>query len=107
MFLIIETATQRGLVALCNDSQVLATEEFPVGLGESGRLEPALDVLFQKLRAAPRDLEYVAVGIGPGSYTGIRVGVSASKALSFALQIPLVGISTLRAFVPPLEYEGE
>lgn len=106
MFLIIETASSRGLVVLCDETKVLASKEFHLGLGASGQLEPGIDLLFCEAKKSPAELQYVAVGVGPGSYTGIRVGVSSAKALSFAFKIPLVGISSLHSFLPPADFEG-
>jgi len=106
MYLIIETATQRGLVAVLSDSKVLAALELSLGLGNSRSLEPALEQVIKEAKVAPADLEFVAVGRGPGSYTGIRVGAASAKALSLGLNIPLVALGSLRGFVPPDDYEG-
>ena len=63
-------------------------------------------MLCEKQGLSPSDLSYIAVGIGPGSYTGIRVAVAFAKALSFALSIPLVGVSSLQLFCPLNDHEG-
>ncbi len=107
MFLIIETATVRGLIALCESGRVLAEEELVLGLANSRSLEPALVALFKKVNKKPKDLEFVACGHGPGSYTGLRVGAASAKAIAVGCKIPLVGISSLKGFCPPEEYKGE
>jgi len=106
MFLIIETATSRALIALCDQHKVLAKKELQLALASSSDLEPALQQLLQNAHILPKDLEFVAVGQGPGSYTGLRVGAASAKAISIACNIPLVGLSTLRGFVPPADFLG-
>ena len=106
MHLIIDTATVHGLLALCDESVVLAQKSLPIGLSNSRTVEPELKELFAECGKRPQDLTYVAVGVGPGSYTGLRVGAACAKAIAFACSIPLVGISSLRGFIPPKEYSG-
>lgn len=106
MYVIIETATTKGLLALASGSQVIASRELLLGLGNSRELEPAMEAMFQEANIKPADLHFVAVGRGPGSYTGIRVGAACAKALAIGLNVPLVGVSSLKSFVPPDAYEG-
>ncbi len=107
MFLIIETATVRGLIALCEEDQVLAEQELLLGLANSRSLEPAMEALFKKVGKKPKDLQFVACGTGPGSYTGLRVGAASAKAVAIGCNIPLVGISSLKGFCPPEDYQGD
>lgn len=106
MYVIIETATTKGLLALASGSQIIASRELLLGLGNSRELEPAMEAMFKEANRQPSDLTFVAVGRGPGSYTGIRVGAACAKALAIGLTIPLVGVSSLKGFVPPDEYTG-
>lgn len=106
MFLIIETATARGLVALCSNDGVIGQTELLLGLSNSRALEPALQKLLQEARVLPRSLQFVAVGQGPGSYTGLRVGAASAKAIAIGCNIPLVGLNSLRGFVPPDDFVG-
>lgn len=106
MFLIIDTATTRGLIALCEKDAVVAFKELGLGLANSRLLEPSLDDLLKEVGISPKDLEFVAVGQGPGSYTGLRVGAASAKAIAIGCNIPLVGISSLRGFVPPTDFLG-
>ncbi len=94
--LLIDTSTERGIVAYTQDRQILFAKEFPFGLSQSKYLMPILAELQQSF-VVP---EIIGVGIGPGSYTGIRLGVSAAQALAYSWQIPLVGVSSLNGFVP-------
>lgn len=102
MFLIIDTATSRGLVALCNDQEVLFEKALPLGLSNSRLLEPAILELLSSGGITAKELDFVAVGMGPGSYTGLRVGAASAKGLSIGCKIPLVGIPSLHGFVPPV-----
>jgi tRNA threonylcarbamoyladenosine biosynthesis protein TsaB len=62
-----------------------------------GDLMPSLDFLLTKCRANPRDIEGLVVSVGPGSFTGLRVGISAAKGMAEALGTPLIGVSSLEA----------
>jgi tRNA threonylcarbamoyladenosine biosynthesis protein TsaB len=68
-----------------------------VGRDHARRLTGALDALFAEARRTPRDLAGVVVGVGPGSYTGLRVGVAAAQGISRSLGVPLRGESSLLA----------
>jgi len=107
MFLIIETATVRGLIALCVGEKVLFEEPLTLGLANSRALEPALEALCKKAAIRPQQLEFVACGQGPGSYTGLRVGAACAKAIAVGCNIPLVAISSLKGFIPPADYRGD
>lgn len=98
--LIIETSTEKGCVAITDKVNVIFEGNLPSGLNNSKFLLPEIEKGFQSLNISPKDLNYIVVGIGPGSYTGIRVGVMAAKTLAYALKIPLIGICTLECFVP-------
>lgn len=103
MYLVIDTATSQGIALLGKEGHVLAFA--PLGLTRN--LEATFDALLKECNAGPKDLNFIAVGIGPGSYTGIRVAASSAKAISYALNIPLVTLSSLEGLLPPSNYEGE
>lgn len=93
----IDTATKTGAVGLLDGEEVVFAEQTIIRPGGSEKL-PAL--LAEALRITgwrPEDLELIAVGVGPGSYTGVRVGLAIAKGLAFGLNLPLVGVSTLQA----------
>lgn len=98
--LLIDTSTERGLIALGLDGKVIGEAQLPVGLHNSHTLFRELDALINRLHIKKKDLKLIICGIGPGSYTGMRVAASAAKGLSFGLQIPLIGVSTLSGLVP-------
>ena len=101
--LVIDTCTERGLFALFHKGFLLYRKELPVGLQNAQLLLSELARALKEFSFDLRGLDYIASGIGPGSYTGIRVGAIAAKSLAFSLQIPLIGIPTLDAFVPDEE----
>jgi len=100
MFLVIDTSTEQGVIAVFDNTELLKEVHLSHGLRNSRSLLPELEKLFQELDLRPQDLDFVAVGIGPGSYTGVRVGVVVAKMIHMTCRIPLVGVSSLKAFVP-------
>lgn len=98
--LLIETATERGLVALVKGSEVIQAIPLPFGLQNSKTLLPTIDFLLKEHSVLPKELSFVGVGVGPGSYTGLRVGVAAAKGIAFACNLPLIAFSSLEAFMP-------
>jgi tRNA threonylcarbamoyladenosine biosynthesis protein TsaB len=101
--LLIETSTDRGLLAILEKDRLLYQAPFPLGHSPSQKLIPELEQGLKLTGLSIPDLTYIAVGSGPGSYTGIRVGAITAKTLAFAARIPLVGVCTLKAFIPPTE----
>jgi tRNA threonylcarbamoyladenosine biosynthesis protein TsaB len=104
--LLIDTATDYGVVGIFSEGRLLAKKEFAAAFTNSRLLLPAIDELVKSLQIDPKELTYIATGIGPGSYTGIRVAVALAKAISFAHGIPLVGVSSLKGFVPDASFSG-
>ena len=76
---------------------LLAASSEAVGRDHAIRLPAALNALFTQAGLAPKDLRGVGVGVGPGSYTGLRIGVAAAKGIAQSLGVPLRGESTLAA----------
>ncbi|MBA3722430.1 MAG: tRNA (adenosine(37)-N6)-threonylcarbamoyltransferase complex dimerization subunit type 1 TsaB [Parachlamydiaceae bacterium] len=97
--LIIETSTERGLLALVEDEKILWSKELPFGYNQSKSLMPELQSMMQTLHPFPMP-DCLGVGIGPGSYTGIRIGVAAGKALAYSWKLPLIGVCSLMGFIP-------
>ncbi len=96
MRLIVETSGQYCVLALVEGKKVVKESIFLHQNALSSTLVPAIETLL----AGRRDLTAVAVGIGPGSYTGTRVGVAVGKTLGFALGIPVIGFCSLLAYLP-------
>ncbi len=98
MLLALNTSTlQYGLALMDPRGTVVAEHFLARGRGHYGHLMPALDFLLAACGVGPADLQAVAVAIGPGSFTGLRVGLAAAKGLSQALRLPLMGVSSLEA----------
>ena len=93
--LAIDTATRYAGLALYDGDRILAEASWLSSYNHSVELMPALvRMLDQQALSAP-DLAAVAVAIGPGSFTGLRIGLSVAKGLAQALKIPILGVSTL------------
>ena len=94
MILCIETATGMCSVALCDGKRVIALKESGEGRSHASLLTLFILELLSESGIKAADLDAVAVSKGPGSYTGLRIGVSAAKGISYAASIPLIGIDT-------------
>ena len=103
MLLAINTSTlQFGLALMRRDGTVLAEHFMSAGKGCYGAFMTALDFLLSASNYRPHDLTAVSVALGPGSFTGLRVGLSAAKGICHALDIPIMGISSLEALASQL-----
>lgn len=101
--LLIETATERGMTALLRNDEILFHAPFPFGYQNTRNLLPEIAKGLKVSGLKAKDLSFIAVGIGPGSYTGMRVGAMAAKSFAFASGIPLVGVCTLQTLIPAQE----
>lgn len=93
----IETATMAGSIAIVDNARVISEITLNVRATHSEKLMAAIDRLLCDSGLAIDDMNGVAVSIGPGSFTGLRIGLSAAKGLSYASGKPLIGIPTLNA----------
>ena len=99
--LLLDTSTELVILGLfTNQGKLIATSSFAHGNNLSKTLLPSMQSLLKERGLTPKDLSKIACGIGPGSYTGTRVGVAVAKSLAFALQIPIQGFCSLLAFIP-------
>lgn len=96
LLLAIETSSARGSLALLEGERLLSETPFPEGLVHGREITVHLARIMAGAGLPPGRLEAIAVGLGPGSYTGIRVGVTAAKTLATALRIPVIAESSLR-----------
>lgn len=97
MILGIDTALSACSVALLEGADVQTQQFQLIGRGHAEHLIPMVQTVLNDAQATAADLTGVAVSIGPGSFTGIRVGLAAAKAFALAWSVPCVGISTLSA----------
>lgn len=92
----IETTSQNCSVAISRNAETIAIKEFADGYTHIENLHVFIEDILTESKLKLSDLNAVAVSQGPGSYTGLRIGVSAAKGFCFALNIPLIAIDTLQ-----------
>ena len=93
----IETATKNCSVALAQEGKIILCKEIAEeGYSHAERLHVFIEEIIQEAGITFQDLTAIAVSQGPGSYTGLRIGVSAAKGLCYALNIPLIAVDTLQ-----------
>jgi tRNA threonylcarbamoyladenosine biosynthesis protein TsaB len=95
LFLNIDTATERASVCLSDDKKILAIEISFDQKNHASFIQPAVKKLFESTGQQLSNLDAVAVTAGPGSYTGLRVGLATAKGLCYALSKPLILLNTL------------
>lgn len=93
----IETATKVCSIALSKDDELLAIEEVGGEYSHAENVTNFIEKVIKKANIQFNDIDAIAVSKGPGSYTGLRIGVSSAKGLCYALNIPLIAIDTLQA----------
>ncbi len=102
--LAIDTALDACSVCIASDAtdDLLAHESMILGRGHAEALLPMIERVVSRVTGGFEALDRVAVTVGPGSYTGLRVGLSAARAIGLATGIPVVGVTTLSALLAPL-----
>ncbi len=99
LILCIETGTDICSAGIARDGELISLRESDEGRDHARKIGLFVDELLRETAIQPDELDAVAVGKGPGSYTGLRIGVSFAKGLCYGLQIPLIGIGSLDALV--------
>ena len=94
--LAIDTSNQAMSIAVLDDEKVIGEITTNIKRNHSERLMPAIDELMKDVQWQPSDLNRIVVAKGPGSYTGLRIGVTVAKTLAWTLGVELVGISSLK-----------
>ena len=97
LLLAFETSAKAASVALFDGEKLLAEQYQNTGLTHSQTLMVMAEDLLKQCGIKPQDVQAVAVANGPGSFTGVRIGVAAAKGFAWASEIPLYGVSTLEA----------
>ncbi len=100
--LAIDTSKQVLGIAILSDGQIVGEMITNVKKNQTSRLMPAINQLMKDIDMIPDQLDKIVVARGPGSYTGVRIGVTTAKSLAWALSIPVVGVSSLEV----LAYQG-
>lgn len=108
----IETSGKICSVAITMDGALELQLDDDSGMQHANKLAPFVDKCMNELRRREIKLDAVAVSMGPGSYTGLRIGLSLAKGLAFSLGIPLIGVDTLqliavKAMFRPLPWTGD
>ena len=102
--LALETATLAGGAALLDGGRLVGESRLNIALTHSERLMAVVDRLLQDCGWAVADLQALAVSVGPGSFTGLRVGAATAKGLALALEIPVAPVPTLDALAATLPF---
>ena len=103
----IETATKNCSVSLAKDGQTILCKEIAEqGYSHAERLHVFIEEILKETNVKIQELHAVAVSKGPGSYTGLRIGVSTAKGLCYALGIPLIAVDTLQVLAHQVSVES-
>ena len=100
-----DTSAAHCAAAVVRDGVALAERHEPMQRGQAERLMPMLEEVLAEAGATWRDLDLIAVGAGPGSFTGVRIAVAAARGLSLALGVPALGVSMFEAARGPNKAE--
>lgn len=104
--LALETSAKAVSAAVTEDGKVLCSGYQDTGLTHSRTLMPIVEGILKNTGLTVQDMDAIAVAAGPGSFTGIRIGVAAAKGLAFAADKPAVGVSTLAAMARNVSFAG-
>ena len=104
MWLGIETSSLVSSVALMDEHNLIGELTIQAGLTHSEQLIPHIDMLLRASQVKKNELKGIIVSIGPGSFTGLRIGMGTAKAMAYALQIPLYGVMTMDSLARNVSY---
>lgn len=93
----IETATKTSSVAIHEDGNLLGLQQYNIAKSHASLVQVIINQILKNTGINLEEIEAVAVSAGPGSYTGLRIGVNSAKGLCYALSIPLIAINTLES----------
>ena len=102
--LAIESSARAASCAVLRDGALLCRADQAAGLTHSRTLMPMVEAMLKNAGLTPQDMDVVAAAAGPGSFTGLRIGVAAAKGLAWALEKPCAAVSTLEAMAVPLAH---
>ena len=102
--LALETSAKAVSAAISENGRILASGYQDTGLTHSRTLMPIVEHILKNTELKLEDMDAIAVAVGPGSFTGIRIGVAAAKGLAFGAGIPVIGVSTLEAMATGLAH---
>jgi tRNA threonylcarbamoyladenosine biosynthesis protein TsaB len=105
MILNIDAAVESASICLADNGHSLSIKSNPIQRDQASWIHTAISDLLKEEGCSFKDLNAIAVSAGPGSYTGLRVGMATAKGLSFALNIPLITINTLKIMAAAVKVE--
>jgi tRNA threonylcarbamoyladenosine biosynthesis protein TsaB len=91
----IETSGSIGSVAVCSGNAIAGKKTFGKQLNHGKEIVSSLKAIFDEIKWEPNDIDLIAVSIGPGSYTGLRIGITCAKTLAYTLEKPVIDVPTL------------
>ena len=103
----IETSGSVGSVAVCDDDTIVGKRTFGKILNHGKEIVSSLKAVFDEIRWEPNDIDLIAVSVGPGSYTGLRIGVTCAKTLAYGLGKPVIDVPTLDVLSETVENDVE
>ena len=95
----IETSGLVGNIAVCDGNAVVGKKTYDKNLSHGKEIVSSLESIFNEIEWKPNDIDLIAVSIGPGSYTGLRIGVTCAKTLAYGLAKPVIDVPTLDVLV--------
>ena len=95
----IETSGLVGNIAVCDGNRVVARKSYGKNFSHGKEIVSTIELLFNEINQEPGDIDLIAVSTGPGSYTGLRVGVTCAKTLAYGLGKPVIDVPTLDVLV--------
>ena len=104
--LAMDTATKVCTVALCRDNELLAEYNINMGMTHSEGLLPQIQQLLDRTGVKKNEIELLAVSMGPGSFTGLRIGLATAEAMAYSWQRYLHGVDTLKAMAYNIPVDG-
>ncbi len=104
--LAIDTATKVCTVALCREQEILAEYTINMGMTHSEGLLPQLEQLLQRTGVEKKEIGLLAISMGPGSFTGLRIGLATAEAMAYSWQCCLHGVDTLKALAYNIPLAG-
>lgn len=106
LILAIDTSTKACVVGLCKDGKMVAEYKVDMGMTHSEGLMPQLEQLFMRTGLKKEAVDLLAVSMGPGSFTGLRIGLATAEAMAYAWKKPLKAIGTPKALAYNFPIEG-
>ena len=104
----IESSTTNCSISLANNGKLISVREFnEKNYSHSTKMHSFIEEVLKNSNISVNKLSAIAVSSGPGSYTGLRIGVSAAKGLCYALQIPLISVPTLKVLARQINIKGK